>query len=185
MNFLDPELAAYNDTAFGALRMTLTPTRLDFAFVPTTGPALDSGSLPCPPSSGALRPPRSSPTVVAPQAQSGAPQAQRGHVRIVRPRTGAVYRRAPRRLEGRARGVRGPVRLTLVQRKGRHCKLLGRRRLRPAPCRTRRSLRAKGVSRWKLRLRPRSLPSGRYRLTARARGQDRRVVSTSVRFRVR
>jgi len=181
VNFFDPDLAAYNDTAFGALRMTLTPSRLDFAFVPTVGPARDSGSLSCPPGSdsgsGAQLPPPGSHSVVAPQAEGG-------QVRIVRPRAGAVYRRTPSRLEGRARGVRGPVRLTLVQRKGRRCKLLGGRRLRPASCRTRGSLEANGVSRWKLRLRSRSLPSGRYRLTARARGQDGRVVSDSVRFRV-
>ena len=175
VNFSDPDLAAYNDTAFGALRMTLTPSRLDFAFVPTTGPALDSGSLPCPQGSGTAPP-------AGPPAD--APQAKRGQIRIVRPRAGAVYRRTPRYLKGRAKAVRSPVRLTLVQRKGRQCKVLGTRRLGSAPCRTRRSLKAHGISRWKLRLGSRTLPSGRYRLTARARGQAGRLVSDSVRFRI-
>ncbi len=174
VNFSDPDLAAYNDTAFGALRMNLTPSRLDFAFVPTAGPALDSGSLGCPQGSGAAPP-------------SGEPPEtpQRGRIRILRPRAGAVYRRTPRKLNGRATAVRSPVRLTLVHRKGKQCKVLGSRRLRPVPCSTRRSLKARGVLRWKLRLAPRTLPSGRYRLTARATGQDGRVVSDSVRFRMR
>ena len=173
VNPFDPDLAAYNDTTFGALRMNLFPNRLDFAFVPTTGPALDSGSLPCPPATP--RPPAGSPPAAT----------QPGRVRITRPRAGATYRRTPRRLEGRAQRVRGPVRLTLVRRARGRCRVLGAHGLRRAACGTRRSRRARGIARWRLRLRAGSLPPGRYRLTARARGHDGVIASDTVRFRIR
>jgi hypothetical protein len=58
----DPRLAAYNDTEYGALRLTLTRNRADFAFENSTGGVLDSGNVGCDPAASRgradTRPPR-------------------------------------------------------------------------------------------------------------------------------
>jgi hypothetical protein len=52
----DPRLAAHDNSQYGALRLTLSSRRADFAFVNTAGGVLDSGTVGCDPSASVGRP---------------------------------------------------------------------------------------------------------------------------------
>ena len=56
VNVSDPRLAAHNNTDYGALRLTLTGGRADYAFVSSSGNVIDSGSAGCDPASAPGRP---------------------------------------------------------------------------------------------------------------------------------
>jgi len=45
----DTRLDAFNDAEYGALRMELSPGRMDYAYVTAGGATIDSGSIPCTP----------------------------------------------------------------------------------------------------------------------------------------
>ena len=154
----DPRLAAYDDKSHGALELILHRGRAEYRFVRSDGTQGDSGALHCRPHS--------------------APR-----VRILRPGDRRAYTQI-RTLHGRTAGGKAPVRLTVVRRSGAGCQAFDGRRLRPASCRTRRSVRARGLRRWRYRLRA-PLPRGRYRVRARVVGSLGATVSTTVRFRVR
>jgi hypothetical protein len=168
----DARLVTSNDQTHGALRLSLLQGEMTFAYVTTSGARLDSGKLGCRPHASAAPAPPAVP--------------RRARVRILRPRHLVRYRLGLRLLRGRVRNAVRPAVLTLARRQERGCLVLRRGRFRRLPCRTRLGFRVRTLGGW--RTRPfgrRSLPAGRYLLTARARGRDRRIVSHAVRFRVR
>lgn len=59
----DPRLVASNNTSYGALRLSLTSGRADYAFVNTAGAVLDSGAVRCDPVAPPGRPDTRSPRV--------------------------------------------------------------------------------------------------------------------------
>ena len=157
VNEADPRLAAAFDRDFGALRLALAPGRADFAFFSTTRGVLDAGALTC----------------------------SRG-VSITGPRPGATVSRRARSISGTAPADAGPVRLTVLHRSARGCRVLVRGRFRPASCRSRRSVAARGREPWSLRLpRAQRLSIGVYAVTARAQLADGRLGRAALRFRVR
>ena len=160
VNRADRRLASADDDHFGALRLHLVSGRADFAFVTTRGRKLDSGSLAC------------------------APSGPGNELAIVAPRGDRTHSRRLRRIYGISERAAGPVRVSLVRRTGRGCRVLSGRRFSAAPCSTRRSVRASGRSRWSHRI-ARRLPRGSYTLTARVPVGDGRVATDQVRFRVR
>lgn len=172
VNELDARVAASSDSTYGALRLRLRPGDASFEFVPTQGAVLDSGRLGC-----------------RPQATvSVAPPAPPRHARVEirRPANWVVYRHGLRTLRGRLSDVGGPVRLTLVRRRGRRCRSFDGRRFRRSSCHTRRSFPVGDGTGW--RVRPfgrRGVRGGRYRLRAEVVGVDGRAASDTVRFRVR
>jgi len=161
LDISDPRLAAFDYQRHGALRLVLRRGGADYRFMRTDGSEGDAGALSC------------------------RPHGPRPRVRIVSPRSGALYG-AVRSVSGRSSGTRGPVRLTLVResRGGGRCRFFDGRGFRPASCRTRRWVRATGTRSWRRRL-PRALVAGRYRLTARVSGPVGDREAGTVRFRVR
>lgn len=156
----DRRLAAFDDSHHGALGLVLRRRRLDFRFVRTGGGSIDAGSLPCRPHGGSQ--PR---------------------VRVLRPRSGQVLD-GLRTVRGRARAVRGAVRLRIVRTRGRRCRGFDGERFRRVACGRAKWVRASGGRRWRLRL-PRRLAPGSYRVTARVTGALKRRATHSVRFEVR
>jgi hypothetical protein len=154
----DRRLAAYDDESHGALELVLRRRRAEYRYVRTDGTMGDSGALPCRPHPS----PR---------------------LRTLRPKGRRVYPQL-RSLYGRSVGGRAPVRLTVMRRLGARCQVFDGRRLRFASCHTRRSVRARGLSRWRYRL-PASLPPGGYRVSARVAGVVGGTATSTVRFRVR
>ena len=120
----DPRLAAYNETEYGALRLTLTSKRADFAFVNSAGSVLDSGNVGCDPAASRGRADTRSPRITG---------ARTSHKRL-RVASGSKRRIAVRyRLSERARvtfklerfsktGAVSLRRLTQNGRKGRNTK---------------------------------------------------------------
>jgi hypothetical protein len=156
VNRLDARLSAYDDVNLGALALGLEPSRARFRFVRADGTDGDSGELGC-------RPHR-------PGLAFSSPDPGR--------------RRRVVTLAGTTRVARGPVRLTLVRRRGHRCSAFDGRRFRPAACRSRRTVRAAGVKRWRYRLR-RPLGPGRYLAVGRVSGYGGHEVVERLRFRVR
>ena len=144
---------------FGAVRLELSPGRLEHAFETTTRGTQDSGTIGC----------------------TGGPD-----VTIGAPLTGKAYSRRLSRFAGLARGAAGPVRLTLVRRSGRGCRVLSGGRFVAASCATRRRTATApvGPGRWSYRLGLR-LPRGSYTLTARRTVEGAADVTGTSRFRIR
>jgi Calcineurin-like phosphoesterase len=156
VNVADARLAAYDDANLGALRLELASDRAGFRFVRADGTEGDAGVLPC---------------------RSHSPS-----VAFATPRPGA--RRRVVSLAGSTRLAGGPVKLTLIRRVRRRCHSYDGRRFRPGSCRTRRSVLAEGVARWRYRLRG-PLPRGRYLAVARVDGYGSRGGAARLRFTVR
>jgi hypothetical protein len=156
VNGSDVRLAAFDDQNLGALGLELGSGQVGFRFMRADGSTGDSGVLPC-------RPHRPSVAFSAPRS------------------------RAPRRvveLAGRSSMARGEVMLTIVRHARRRCHSFDGRRFRPSSCRTRRSVRARGLARWSYRLR-RPLPRGRYLAVARVGGYGPQGAAARLSFTVR
>ena len=159
----DKRLAASDSRSLGALRLVFDGLSVSYAQVALDGRVVDQGSLQCDPHA-----------VPAPPS-----------VAIAHPGGGSAHSTGLRYLRGTSRRADGGVRLTLVRRSPGGCRVhIGRRRLRPAPCGTRRTLAIVSGSRWSSRL-PAPRPRGRYVRWARVKSADGRRAGDRAWFRVR
>jgi hypothetical protein len=124
VNGSDSRLAAYNETQYGALRLTLTKTRAEFAFVNSSGGVLDSGSVGCDPSASHGRADTRSPRITGARTSHKRLRIAAGSKRRIRVRYRLSERaRVTIRLERLAKtGAVSVRRLSQHGRKGRNTK---------------------------------------------------------------